>query len=285
MKTIIGILLLFVAICSSCEKNEDLQNDTSPSIPSTGTVKEVVQLNSKLYLEGIFNDTDTISQIKWMIKEIDRTDSYTFTRVAAALFNDQKLDFSINPLELVSPKEDNMKLGFYTVEITVVDKKGEITTTAYEFEVIEATTVNNETNYFSARGVNYAVNRVQYSLRNVGTQNENVRLQICSNNTSVSSSYLSKGSVAWFNLDIKQADFELLTEKKFSLSDEKNTAYLYLNKNVEGKEELQLEAVTGSITIKKNDTTTKNYIISFEIKEANTDETITGYVSGELTHI
>lgn len=285
MKNTIAVLLLFLVVFISCETNDEIKDDATPTLPLTNAVKDVVQFNNNLYLEGVFSDTDTIAQVKWVITEINRTDNYTFTRVAAALFNDQELNFSNNPLELVSPQKDNMKLGFYAVEITVVDKKNESSSATFQFEVVEATNTSNTTNHFKVRGENYSVERVQYFLRNAGTQNESVQLQVCSNNTSVSSKYLSKGSVVWFNLDIKQADFELLTEKEFLLSNEKNTAFLYLNKNVEGKEELQFEAVTGNITIKKADTANENYIISFEINEANTSESITGYVSGKLTHI
>lgn len=290
------VLLLLGILGISCQK--DLSKDHDQNKPNDVSTKDpvialsheykngLVVVDKKLFLKGNITHHDTIKQVEWTITENERNDNYQYTKVAGIRVNKKSIDFSMSPLLLVDAKADDMMTGVYSAEIVVTGKDGNKSTVKFSFKVVNSADniSSDENNFFRAANESYSIEKIQYSVINRGTSNESVQLQLCSQNTSVSKTYLSKGSVVWFVLNINDSDFKQLKEKRFNLNSGDAIANIYLNKSVTGKDMTHIEATKGNITIKKVENRENTYSISFNL--TNDDESnVTGKTTKYLVKI
>lgn len=288
MNKLFPILLLLLSMCFiSCESSDTLVEDPiSPMISlENESIIEVVGVNSIFYFEQIITHTDTIAEVRWSINEKERTDDYKFTKIAGKFFNKKIIDFSTDPLVLLDGSKEAIKPGLYSVDIMAIDINGNSSTENLTLKIIASQndTTSSTNNSFSYIDKNFKISRIQHSIQNIGASNESVQLQICSENTSLSKSFLSKGSVVWIGLNMSNSDFNQLEEETFTLNTTLINTDIYLNKNIPGEEFTNVPTSKGTIYIKRINTT---YVeISFDINPNDSNNHVFGEASGELVFL
>ncbi|BDD07774.1 hypothetical protein FUAX_02060 [Fulvitalea axinellae] len=296
MKKYLFLPLLVLASCGSdVMENEEEDQGVKPPVEENVIKGEegapefwlledfegkVLKSDEVLALTGRILDNDTVKSVDWVVESQDRTDDYSYWLGSLRPVKEREKEYVDEPLVLLGEEETGrMMTGTYSVKVRALDNEGNGTSFGFTFYLDGETGETPAQDVFSFRGEEFPVAKLQYSVVKENTANEAGQLQVCAEGTSVNRTYLSKGSVVWFTLKGSEAE-QGLKEGEYDIADQSVQAFVYLNKNVEGKESQSIECAKGNLKVSKNADGT--YKVSFNLYAEDGSEPISGVACGEL---